>query len=424
MLHGAYSFPLSFKASLVSTILERLALDDGATVLDPFCGAGTSLLECQASGISSIGIDANPVCVIVSKAKTDWAIRPSTAKALSEKVLLSASRKYRVFLSRRQRKKSVGEKYQPQYDLIFNRSQTGKYLISSGLIERGWISPLAALKTLLIVESLEKIPARSRNFLYLALLGLLVPEISNMSYGPEIYRKRRRIDPDVFGLFRTRVLENLEGLEALRSLKTKAKTVVQLGDSVNGGLTSIDSGTVKAVISSPPYLSDHDYTRMTRLELVFSGHVSSRDDLRKLKKGFLRSSSKNVYKEDQLARHVRRFPEVQDVIKTISEKAAERTSGFARMYPKLVGEYFGGMYKHFHTLGTVLRPSSKIAYIIGDQSSFFATPIATAQIAAKLAEECNSGLKLLDMEPVKEMRGTRGDVNWTNKEWLLLLEKK
>ena len=393
-------------------------------MLDPFCGAGTSLLECQMSGISSIGIDANPVCVMVSKAKTDWSIRPKLVKALSEKVLFSASRRYRSFLSRRQRKKSVGEKYQPQYDLIFRRSQAGKYLISSGLLKRGWISPLAALKTLLIVESLQEISARPRNFLYLALLGLLVPEISNMAYGPEIYRKRHRIDPDVFGLFRTRVLENLESLETLRSLKTKAKTVVQLGDSVNEGLTSIDARTVDAVISSPPYLSDHDYTRMTRLELVFSGHVSSRDDLRKLKKGFLRSSSKNVYKEDQLAQHVRRFPEVQDIIKTISEKAAERTSGFARVYPRLVGEYFGGMYKHFHTLGTILRPSNKIAYVIGNQSSFFATPIATAQIVAKLAESCNSGLKLLDMEPIKEMRGTRGDVNWTNKEWLLLLEKR
>ena len=421
MLHRAYSFALSFEASLVSKILNRLSLDTGEAVLDPFCGTGTTLLECKVSGIPSIGIDTNPVCVAVSKAKTDWAIRPSTVKILSEKVLFSASRKYRSFLLRQKNQESLGG---VQNDLIFRRSRAGKYLISSGLLKRGWISPLPALKTLLLMESLENIPARSRNFLHLALLGLLVPEISNMGYGPEIYRKRRRINPDVFGLFRKRVVDNLEGLEALRSLKIQTTTTVRLGDSVNGGLRSIDVGAVRAVVSSPPYLSDHDYTRMTRLELVFSGHISSRHELRKLKKSFLRSSSKNVYKDDQLARHVIGIPKVRTVIDTISEKAAERTSGFARVYPKLVGEYFGGMYKHFQTLGRSLRRGSKIAYVIGDQSSFFATPIPTAEIIAQLAESCSCGLSVLSMEPIKEMRGTRGEVNWNNKEWLLLLEKR
>lgn len=424
MLHQAYGFPFSFKSSVVSTILARLSLDDGDAVLDPFCGAGTTLLECKISGIPSIGIDSNPVCVSVSKAKTDWAIRLSTIKRLSDQVLCSTARKYRNFIDLRERQESLGHEYLPQCDPIFTHSRAGQYLISSGLLERGWISPLAALKTLLIMKSLEGLPARPRNFLQLALLGLLVPEISNMAYGPEIYKKRHQREPDVFGLFRRRVLENLEKLEHLRSRGIKAKTTVLLGDSVGKGLTSVDMGMVRAVISSPPYLSDHDYTRQTRLELVLSGYVTSNEDLRKLKKSFLRSSSKNVYKEDQLAQHVVRFPEVRALIDVISEKAVQRTSGFARVYPKLVGEYFGGMYRHFELLGKLLRPGSKIAYIIGDQSSFFATRIPTAQIIATLAEGCRSGIQCLDMEPIKELRGTRGRVNWSNKEWLLTFEKK
>ena len=424
MLHQAYGFPFAFKASIVSTILNRLSLGDAEAVLDPFCGSGTTLLECKLSGIPSIGIDSNPVCVTVSKAKTDWGMRLSTVRDLSDQVLRVTQRKYYNFLSRKERHERLGHQYLPQQDPIVKQSQVGQYLISSGLLERGWISPLAALKTLLIMESLACIPARPRNFLHLALLGLLVPEISNMAYGPEIYKKRLQRDPDVFGLFRARVLENLERLESLRARRIKAKTTVLLGDSVGKGLTSVDTGMVRAVISSPPYLSDHDYTRQTRLELVMSGHVTSSDDLRRLKKGFLRSSSKNVYKEDQLTRYVTRFPEVQALIKEISEKAAQRTSGFARVYPKLIGEYFGGMYRHFESLGRALRPGSKIAYVIGDQSSFFATRIPTAQIIAQLAEGCRSGIKCLDMEPVKELRGTRGQVTWSNKEWLLTFEKR
>ena len=416
MLHSAWGFPYSFKPTIVSTILDRLSLDEGEAVLDPFCGAGTTLLECKLSGIPSIGIDSNPVCVAVSKAKTDWAISPSTIKRLSDQVLCSTARKYRNYLERKE--------CLPQRDPIFKNSRAGQYLISSGLLERGWINPLAALKTLLIMESLEELPARIRNFLQMAVLGLLVPEISNMAYGPEIYKRKQPRDPDVFGLFRDRVMENLEKLKKLRSLRIQSNATVLLGDSVGAGLASVDLGMVRTVISSPPYLSDHDYTRQTRLELVLSGHVTSDEDLRKLKKTFLRSSSKNVYKEDQLTRHVMRFPEVRTLIDDITQKAAQRTSGFARVYPKLIGEYFGGMYQHFESLGKALRPGSKIAYILGDQSSFFATRIPTARIIVRLAEGCGAGIRCLEMEPIKEMRGTRGRVNWSNKEWLLTFEKK
>ena len=388
-------------------------------MLDPFCGAGTTLLECKVSGVSSIGIDSNPVCVTVSKAKTDWGVRPAAIKRLSDHVLGSTEKKYHTFLER-----SAVQKCPPQCDPLFRDSPAGQYMISSGLLDRGWISPLAALKSLLIMESLNEVPARPRKFLQLALLGLLVPEISNMAYGPEIYKRKHPRDPDVFGLFRCRVLENLKKLEELRSRRITAQSTALLGDSVTKGFAGVDMERVSAVISSPPYLSDHDYTRQTRLELVLSGHVTSQEDLRKLKKTFLRSSSKNVYKEDHLTQHVTRFPEIRRLIDVISEKAAQRTSGFARVYPRLVGEYFGGMYRHFELLGRSLRSGSKVAYIIGDQSSFFATRIPTAEIIVTLAEGCGSGLQCLGMEAIKELRGTRGQVNWSNKEWLLTFEKK
>ncbi len=215
MLHTSYSFALAYEADLVAGLLERLPLDSRSVVLDPFCGTGTTLLESKLHGVPSIGVDANPVCVLVSRAKTEWTLNVSKTKALVESVLASASDEYDSFVRRYEKARALGARHSPQSDPLFTRSPAGTYLLTSGLIRRGWISPRPALKALLIAERLWKLRGREQRFLFLSLLGLLVPDISNMSYGPEIYKARYRTDPDVFRLFETRAEENLDKLEAL-----------------------------------------------------------------------------------------------------------------------------------------------------------------------------------------------------------------
>src|SRR5205823_392659 len=105
---------------------------------------------------------------------------------------------------------------------------------------------------------------------------------------------------------------------------------------------------------------------------------------------------------------VKSVREVSRIIALIEDRAAKKQSGFARVYPRLVGEYFGGLHKHFHAMGRVLRIGGQGAYIIGDQSSFFATPIPTAKTAAEIIETCGAGLRVIGMEPLKSYRGTRG----------------
>ena len=56
------------------------------------------------------------------------------------------------------------------------------------------------------------------------------------------------------------------------------------------------------------------------------------------------------------------------------------------MYHKIVRHYFGGMYRHFQSLKPLLAPGSRLAYVVGDQMSFFRTNIPTAKILAEIAE--------------------------------------
>lgn len=50
-------------------------------VLDPFAGAGTTLIECQAAQIRATGIELNPLLQYVTNASLDWTVDAAAAKA-------------------------------------------------------------------------------------------------------------------------------------------------------------------------------------------------------------------------------------------------------------------------------------------------------------------------------------------------------
>jgi len=74
--HDWYRFVLSFPAHLVRTYIDRFGLEQTHKVLDPFCGTGTTLVECKKLGIQSYGIEPNPMASFASRTKADWEIDP------------------------------------------------------------------------------------------------------------------------------------------------------------------------------------------------------------------------------------------------------------------------------------------------------------------------------------------------------------
>ncbi|MGI0013928.1 MAG: DNA methyltransferase, partial [Nitrososphaera sp.] len=73
-VHRWYRFVLAFSDQLVTRVLSDLNLPAGATILDPFVGTGTTLIECQKLGFNGIGLDANPFTAFTSRVKTNWQI--------------------------------------------------------------------------------------------------------------------------------------------------------------------------------------------------------------------------------------------------------------------------------------------------------------------------------------------------------------
>lgn len=67
--HGLHEYKGKFNPQIARAILNILHLPIGARVLDPFCGSGTSLVECSHLGMKAIGVDINPLAVFIANAK-------------------------------------------------------------------------------------------------------------------------------------------------------------------------------------------------------------------------------------------------------------------------------------------------------------------------------------------------------------------
>jgi len=150
-----------------------------------------------------------------------------------------------------------------------------------------------------------------------------------------------------------------------------------------------------AGICSPPYPTEHDYTRNSRLELAFLGLVSDRASLRSIKTNMIRSHTKNIYSEDNDTALVTRIESIKTIVGKLQRKTRKVEHGFGKLYPTVVSEYFGGMRRHFQSIVKLLKPKAMCAYVVGDQSSYLRVHIPTAQILGSLAEK--SGFKVVEI---------------------------
>ncbi len=249
------------------------------------------------------------------------------------------------------------------------------------------ISPLPLHKTLVLLDCLKANPSeRYGRHALLALAKAIVFSISNLHFGPEVGVHPPKPDASVVAPWMNEVRATAADLQQLRTLKG-ATAQIHHGDS-RWISRLLAPKSIDAVITSPPYPNEKDYTRTTRLESVLLGFVQSKADLRALKKGLVRSNTRNVYKEDDDDAFIRNNPKIQAIAEAIEQRRIElgKTSGFERLYHRVTKLYFGGMARHLADLRTVLRPGARLAYVVGDQASYLRVLIRTGELLAEIAE--------------------------------------
>lgn len=375
--HDWYRFVLSFPPHLVRNYIEKLDLTSYDTILDPFCGTGTTLVEAKKMDIESIGVEANPMAYFASNVKTEWLISPN-------KLLTHAERIYSKCLSldsgpRKELKKLTEE----QEKLILKES----------------INPIPLHKCILLYEEINKTQDASiKNIELLALAHVCVNSASNLKFGPEVYvSKDKKTDVQVFEKWLDRIKLVSSDLKKYGSLYN-SKSQCMLQDARNLGHI-LGRRSISAVITSPPYPNEKDYTRTTRLESTLLGLIKSKSDLRSLKQNLIRSNTRNVYAHDTDDEILGKNVEINRIANEIERRriALNKNSGFEKMYHRVTKLYFGGMKKHLEDLKPALKHGAKLAYVVGDQASYLQVLIKTGELLADIADELGYNVISIDL---------------------------
>ena len=396
--HDWYRFVLSFPPHLVRDYVQRFGLDRDSRILDPFCGTGTTLVEAKKLGVPSCGLEAVPLSRLAASTKVNWTPDPEAlhehAELVAEKALAMLAADGIADVPSSSTPREVRLRTLPP--------------ASAKLLLKNSISALPLHKVLVLRDALDgEYDSAFADHERLALARILPVEVGNLRFGPEVGLGTIKRDAPVVSVWLERVQAMCADLHQLQPCAETSAVALDADARMAGAV--LEPNSVDAVITSPPYPNEKDYSRTVRLESVLLGYLGSRSDLQAMKKALVRSNTRGVYRDDTDDAWIRDDAEVARIAAAIEARRIElgKDSGFERMYHRVTKLYFGGMARHLVSLSRVLKPGARLAYVVGDQASYLRVMIRTGQILADIAERAGYEVETIDLFRTRHATATR-----------------
>lgn len=237
LTHNYHPYPAKYIPQIPAGIMEKYLLEKDALVLDPFAGSGTTLVEAIVHGHKAIGVDSNPISVLISKAKTtplNFEERASVSNLLDELSDLIILNNIEVEL--------------PEFK---NRDH--------------WFQKNMLIELTVIKNLVNKIKNDTvKNFLLCGLSSIVV-KCSNQENDTRYAAKNKNLeDGYAYKEFVKKINDMLNRNIELSKI-IQGETFVKQASSTN--LDFIENDTVDIVITSPPYLNSYDYYLYHKLRM-------------------------------------------------------------------------------------------------------------------------------------------------------------
>lgn len=243
-VHGFHSYAARLHPLTARRLIEALS-DRSGTVLDPFAGSGTVLVEARLLGRRAIGTDLNPLGVLLARLKT----RGTNARERA--ALVAAAREVAAHAEERRRKKAGPSKRYPEQDRALFDVHV---LLEVDGLSQG-------------ISMLE--PGFARDALELVLSSILVKVSRSPGDTAEATVPRRLAGGFTVRLFESKAEELARRLEEFAKLLPPGARDCRVEVDDARRLASVRDASATLVVTSPPYPGVYDYAKQHALRLRF-----------------------------------------------------------------------------------------------------------------------------------------------------------
>lgn len=348
--HGYHRYPAKFIPQIVQRLLERYSTP-GNTILDPFGGCGTTLVEAKINGHRGISIDINRVAVLITKAKMN---------SISINLL---KRRTEVLYGRIDNNKDKTNYYREAHPRLKYWFKWYQY------------NGLQRIYNCILQERNSKV----RNF-YLCCFSNILKNCSiwySKSIKPMRDPNKKLVKP--LAAFKKHLKymtvmneEFINILEEKETIQNPCKVIK--GDARN---LSLEDCTIDMIITSPPYVTSYEYADLHQLSILWFEYT---EDLKKIKKSFVGTSSRMRARKNISS----------EVAKdTISKLLSKR-----KRLAKCISNYYVDLEKCLNEMHRVLRPKKNLCLILGD-TEYLGIKIPNTEVSIELLE--SAGFKIQDV---------------------------
>lgn len=321
-----HPFPARMPTAVAKHLIETLSCPE-ATVLDPMVGSGTTMIAARRSRRRGIGVDRDPLAVLISRATTQTISREHVA-GLPTRILQRARRGIGQIRLARDRARL------PQEDQQFLRY---------------WFPPESQKQLFALAAAIEKEPeGPERDLAWAVFSSLIIAKSAGASFALDISRSRphKRADKDVvlpFDGWGRRFTTAVTRHPFLGKSPQGEATIVE-GDARD---LALEDGSVDLVLTSPPYLNAIDYLRGHKFSLVWMGH-----DLQSLRqlRGTMMGTERGLWSLDGLPASFER--QLEETVVVSRRRAVLR-------------QYLSDLHKLLAESRRVLQPRGLIVLVVG-----------------------------------------------------------
>lgn len=342
--HGIHDYKGKFNPQTASAIINYFCLKNGDSLLDPFCGSGTTLLEAQNKKIDSLGIDINPLATFVANSKLSF---------------------------ERFDKHEFIECFENLRTSICNNNLHAEDAFQHPNIEylSKWFEYEILIKISYLFDVISKISSPQIANFFKCCASDLLRDYSLQE--PQDLRIRRRKSPmpevDIFEKFTKKIEHFARIVNDLPDASGQSSSTAICADIRDYRIES--ELLFDAAITSPPYATALPYIDTQRLSLIWL-NILSPEKVRALEQDLigsreLKKSAQNLLTNSILDSQSDLPKNLSDLCKTM-QSSLNDSDGFRRQAtPSLIYRYFIDMQKMFANTKRYMKQGALFGLIVG-----------------------------------------------------------